>query len=168
MTNRGQVTEVYHPWTTYIAAREEARRRGDSRVGTDYLVLGLLHEPGMSSVLGMSIAAGREAFESLDRQAFTMLGIGADLDIPLLAERELPKRPTLKAVLKDRLPLTPAAKSALQEAAKPMRRGQHITAHEVLLVLLENKAPDPAALLFAAMGIDTNAVRQRLGISPAA
>ena len=35
----------YHPWTTYIDARQEARRRGDHKVGTEHLVLALLMEP---------------------------------------------------------------------------------------------------------------------------
>jgi hypothetical protein len=46
-------------------------------------------------------------------------------------------------------PNDPAAKSAWQEAAKPMRRRQHITPQQVLSVLLENQQPDPAATLLA-------------------
>lgn len=38
----------YHPWTTYIDAREEAHRRGDVKVGTDHLVLALLRDPDPS------------------------------------------------------------------------------------------------------------------------
>jgi hypothetical protein len=96
------------------------------------------------------------------------LGITALDDAPLLPERSLPARPTVKVVMQDRLPMTPAAKGALQEAAKPMRRRQHITPQQVLAVLLENQQPDPAATLFARLGVDKNAVRERLGPSSAA
>jgi hypothetical protein len=32
----------------------------------------------------------------------------------------------IKAVIKDRIRMTPAGKKVLQEAGKPMRRGRHI------------------------------------------
>jgi hypothetical protein len=159
--------DAYHPWTTYIYAREEARRRGDRRVGTDHLVLGLLHDPTIASVLGVDVRAARVTLDSLDREALDALGIAPALDAPPLAMRETPSRPTLKAVLTNRLPLTPAAKLALQQAGKPIRRGRHITAQQVMLRLLDQKSPDPAAILFAALGVDIAAVRQRLMASAA-
>lgn len=168
MTAMPGSADAYHPWTTYIAAREEARRRGERRVGTDDLVLGLLRDTEIEAALGVTLASARTALASLDGQALKAVGIAGDLDAPLLPERDLPAKPTIKAVLTDRLPLTPAAKSTLQEAAKPMRRRQHITPQQVLLVLLENRHPDPAAALFAALGINAAAVRERLTISPAA
>jgi hypothetical protein len=36
--------------------------------------------------------------------------------------RAVPKKPKIRAVLKDRLRMTPAAKKVLEEAVKPMRR----------------------------------------------
>jgi hypothetical protein len=134
-------------------------------VGTDYLLLGLLRDPEIEAALGVTLASARTALASLDGQALEAVGVAADFDAPLLSERELPAKPTIKAVWKDRLPLTPAAKTALQEAAKPMRRRQHITPQQVLLVLLENRQPDPAATLFAALGINSTAVRERLASS---
>jgi len=168
MTPKPAAAENYHPWTTYIAAREEARRRGDARVGTDHLVLGLLHDPDIVSVLGVTLTGARDAVGSLDRHALAAVGIAADLDAPLFPERELPNRPTVRAVFKDRLPLTPAAKNALRTAARPMRRRQHITPQQLLLTLLDGDAPDPAATLLARLGIDVAAVRQRLAPPPAA
>jgi Clp amino terminal domain, pathogenicity island component len=162
MTTRLDPGDAYHPWTTYIYAREEARRRGDRRAGTEHLVLGLLRDPAIESVLGVSLQSARDALDALDREAFEALGIAATLDAPPLAMREAPARPTVKAVLKDRLPLTPAAKFALQEAGKPIRRGRHITPQQVLLKLLDLRSPDPAAVLLAAMGVDYAAVRERL------
>jgi Clp amino terminal domain, pathogenicity island component len=168
MTPRPTAADSYHPWTTYIAAREEARRRGDARVGTDHLVLGLLRDADIASVLGVTLDEARNAMGSLDRRALAAVGIAAALDAPLLPERDLPTRPTVKAVFTDRLPLTPAAKRALKTAARPMRRGQHITPQQVLLALTEFEVPDPAATLFATLGVDIGAVRQRLASPPAA
>jgi hypothetical protein len=162
MTTPSNAGDAYHPWTTYLRAREEARRRGDRRVGTEHLVLGLLSDPAIESALGISLEVARDALDSLDRQSLEALGITASLDAPPLPMRDTPARPTLKAVLKDRLPLTPAAKLALQKAGKPMRRGRHITPQQVLLELLALRLPDPAAVLFAALGLDTNAIRERL------
>ena len=45
MTKHPKPADAYHPWRTYIDAREEARRRGDRKVGTEHLILGLLREP---------------------------------------------------------------------------------------------------------------------------
>ena len=158
----------YHPWTTYIHAREEARRRGDRKVGTEHLLLGLLHEKDVASMLGIGLQSARDALGALDREALGALGISPALDAPPLPMRHTPARPTLKAVLTDRLPLTPAAKRALAEAGKPVRRGRRITARRVLLRLLDLRAPDPAAVLLAALGVDRATVRGQLDPPPAA
>lgn len=43
---------------TYIRAREEARRRGDIKVGTEHLLLGLLHDHDIGSALGTDLVVG--------------------------------------------------------------------------------------------------------------
>jgi Clp amino terminal domain, pathogenicity island component len=154
----------YHPWTTYIYAREEARCRGDRKVGTEHLVLGLMREPVPVRALGADLETVREALAAMDRSALAAVGIGAALDAPPIPLREPGKRPvkpTLKAVLHDRLPLTPAAKAALRDASKEMRRGRHIPPQRVLLALLELGPPDPADALFAALGVDRDTARER-------
>ncbi|MGO8859650.1 MAG: Clp protease N-terminal domain-containing protein [Acidimicrobiales bacterium] len=153
---------AYHPWTTYMWASEEARRRGDRRAGTDHLVLGLLEDPTIESVLGVSLQDARDALDALDRQSLDSLGIDPDVDAPPLRMRTVPNRPTLKAVVKDRLRMTPKAKAVLQEAGRPMRRGGRITAEDVLARLLVLEPPDPAAVLFAALGVNVQQVRERL------
>lgn len=152
----------YHPWTTYILAREEARRRGDRRVGTEHLLLGLLQEPEIARVLGTSVQAARNMLDHLDSEAVASVGIGSFPDIPPLPARNVPARPTVKAVFRDRLSMTPAAKLALQEAAKPMRRGHRIVAEQVLLRILDLSTPDPAALLLVGLEIDATEVRRRI------
>lgn len=158
MTSNG---DAYHPWTTYIWAREEARRCGDRRVGTDHLLLGLLHDSAIVSVLGVSLDQAREALDALDRVALDSLGLAVSLEAPPLAMRRVPSRPTLRAVLKDRLPMTPAAKEALEEASRPMRRGGRVTALDVLVRLLDTKSPDPIVELISQLNVDADAVRAR-------
>ena len=167
MTPDPATAPAYHPWTTFLFAREEARRRGDRRVGTDHLVLGLLHHPEVVAALGVTLDAARQAFDGLDRRALASVGVAPDLDAPPLPVRDLPGRPTVRSILKDRLPTTPAAKHALQEAGKPLRRGHHIEALDILAEVLECAPPDPAATLLGALGVDIPAVRGRLPGSPA-
>jgi hypothetical protein len=152
----------YHPWTTYMWAREEARRRGDRRVGTDHLLLGLLHDAAIVSIVGVSLEQARRALDVLDRVALECLGLTASLDAPPLAMRRVSGRPTLRAVLQDRLPMTPAAKKALQDASRPMRKRERITPMNVLVCLLGLEHPDPAADLIVELNVDVDAVRARM------
>jgi hypothetical protein len=94
MTARSSTANAYHPWTTYVRARVEARRRGDRRAGTEHLVLGLLGDPAIESVLGVSLQRARDALDSLDRDALDAGGIGVfGIDTPPLAMRELRRDP---------------------------------------------------------------------------
>jgi Clp amino terminal domain, pathogenicity island component len=170
MTRRRQPGD-YHPWTTYIYAREEARRRGDRKVGTDHLVLGLLHEPALVEALACDLRAARDALDTLDRRALSAVGIGADIDLELLLPTRpgnQPAKPTLKAILHDHLPMSPAAKTALRESSKGMRRGQYVPPQLVMLALLDLEPPDPAAALFDELGIDRASARARLDEASAA
>ena len=67
MTTESAAPEVLHPWTIYMRASEEARRRGDRRTGTDHLLLALLEDPSIEGGLGVSLPQARQALESLDR-----------------------------------------------------------------------------------------------------
>jgi Clp amino terminal domain, pathogenicity island component len=149
---------VYHPWTTYIDAREEARRRGDRKVGTEHLALALLMEPEVASALGVDVQAGRAALEAIDADALAGIGFDACLAVPPLPEDDrarAPRRPTVRAVLRGRLPMTPAAKSVLRESSAGMRRGhRHPDAKHVLASLLRLEPPDPAAELFERLGVE--------------
>jgi len=156
---------IYHPWKTYIAAREEARCRGDRRVGTEHLLVALLLEPDLASVLGTDLEAARAGLARLDCQALAAVGLGAQIEAPAPAPRTgLPRRPTLKAVLQGRLPLTPAAKKVLEaawrKATRPDRR--QLGEKYLLAALLELERPDPAAELLAHLGIDPASARERL------
>jgi hypothetical protein len=168
MTAKASKVGEYHPWTTYVYAREEARRRGDRRVGTEHLVLGLLREPDIAQVLGCDLGAAREALDAMDRDALVAIGIDRALGAPPVPTREPAlgvRRPSLKAVLADRLPMTPVAKRVLEESGKDHRRGRAArrwSLHAVLAALLCLAAPDPGAALLDALDVDRAGVGARL------
>ncbi len=165
MSKQASAPSEYHPWATYIYAREEARRRGDRRVGTEHLVLALLREPALADALGSDLASARHVLDAMDREALAGVGIDAELDAPPIPMREPDGwrgRPPLKAVLADRLPLTPAAKATLETSYKEIKRGRSIDPHEVvMLALLSLAPPDQAAALLDALGVDRSAVLAR-------
>jgi hypothetical protein len=155
-------THTYHPWTTYLWASEEARRRGARRAGTDHLLLGLLEESAIERLLGVGLHDARDCLDRLDREALGALGVGQGIDAPPLPMHPVPKRPTIRAVVKDRIRMTPAGKRVLQEAAKPMRRGRTIAPQQVLLRILDLEPPDPAGALLRALGVDRAEVRRQV------
>jgi hypothetical protein len=108
MTKHSKPADTYHPWSTYIDAREEARRRGDRKVGTEHLILGLLREPVLAQALGCDLQTARDALDAMDHDALAAVGIGAAFNpIPVA----LPSPP--RAVVLAR------ANSALSESSVP-------------------------------------------------
>jgi hypothetical protein len=157
------VLPVLHPWTIFMRASEEARRRGDRRTGTDHILLGLLEDPSIEAVVGVSLEQARQALESLDQEALGALGMEFGTDVPALPMRAIPKKPTIRAVMtRDRLRLTPAAKNVLEEAVKPLRRKTQVTAQQVLAQILTLQPPDPAAVLLGALEVNSSEVQRRL------
>ena len=65
--------------TVVTSALEEARLRGDRRIGTEHLLLGLLHDPDSvaARTLGIDLATAQEALDALDRAALAAVGIDA-------------------------------------------------------------------------------------------
>lgn len=165
MSKQASARSEYHPWATYIYAREEARRRGDRRVGTEHLVLGLLREPALAGAMGSDLHAARQVLDAMDREALAGVGIDAELDAPAIPMREphgWRGRPPFKAVLADRLPLTPVAKATLEASYKEIKRGRSIDPPEVvMLALLSLTPPDPAAALLDALGVDRSGLLTR-------
>ncbi|TCO59572.1 Clp protease N-terminal domain-containing protein [Actinocrispum wychmicini] len=138
-----------------LAAMAEARRRGDRRLGTEHLLLGLLHERDSAAIqaLGVDLDAARTGLDALDRAALVAIGIDVG-DLPFTGHIASGKRP----------PLTSAARAVLLHAIKPTPRSKarHPTAEHLLLALLAGHQPDPAADLLAQLDIDLDAVRNRL------
>jgi ATP-dependent Clp protease ATP-binding subunit ClpA len=139
------------------SATEEARRRGDRRLGTDHLLLGLLHDEDSpaAKALGVSLADARAASDALDRAALAAVGI----QVKTLGEG--PPAPFGRRLP----PLTSGARAVFKRAideARPAKNGRIGTTH-FLLALLSLQGPDPAAELLDALGLDLAAVRKRLG-----
>ncbi|MBP0460673.1 Clp protease N-terminal domain-containing protein [Streptomyces montanisoli] len=137
-------------------ALEEARLRGDRRIGTEHLLLGALsHQPAAAAGTGLGVDAGavRDALRELDTEALTAVGVDArGVD-----------RPPIPASRK-RTPFTSSAKSVLGGALAEVRRegARRITPAHLLIALLETKEPDPAADVLTRLGVDRAAARERL------
>jgi hypothetical protein len=160
MRDTSRIHDAYHPWAAYIAAAREARRNGDSSVGTDLLLLGLLSRDDIAKVVGRTYGQAREALNDLYQGALRSAGIEADVayeDVPAQGSGH-----RLRDVWGARVRLTPAAKRALEKAAKPMRRGKEMDPKAVLVELLDNTALDPAIELLTALGVDIGALRAKL------
>ena len=137
-------------------ATQEARRRGDRRLGTDHLLLGLLHDEDSPAAraLGTDLATGRATSNALDLAALAAVGIdGAQLgDSP---------KPVHAG---GRLPLTSGARAVLVRAVMEAReaRTPRIETRHFLIALLDRERPDPAAELLEALGVDRAQARRRL------
>lgn len=136
----------------YLDANAEALLRGDRKVSTEHVVLALLRDPGSAPAraLDVDLTVARRALEHLDEDALAALGIAPVSPGPVLPGR-----------VSDRLPLTPAAKAVFKglrtEAGK-----ERVGLEHVLRGLLNRTAPDPAAALLNALGVERDAVRARL------
>jgi len=163
MTTESVTPAMFHAWAICLQASEEARRRGDRRIGTDHILLALFEDPSIEVVLGVNLQRTRQELESLDREALGTLGLGSGADAPPLPMRAMPKKPRFRDVAKkDRLRMAPAAKKVLEAAVKPNRRKTYVTAQQVLAQILTLQPPDPAAALLSALGVNTSEVRHRL------
>jgi hypothetical protein len=129
-------------------ACEEARRRGHDYVGTEHVLLGVLRE-GSASVAALLAAAGVEV-EAVYRAVE-----------PLLP-------PAQGAADWEQLPLTPAAKRALEAARQEAATLQHasIGPEDMLLGLLRDPEGSAAQALLA-LGLSADALRAQAAKLPA-
>ena len=160
--NAGEV----HAWGIYLHGCDEARRRGDRKVGTEHVLLGLLHEDAMARVLGVDLAAARAALDGLDRDALSAIGVGAYPE-PSATAVSRPRQPGLLEVLRQRMPMTATAKRLLEDASRGLRRRLQIPPERVLLALCDLEHPDAAGDLLDHLGVDRSRVRSTLA-QPAA
>ncbi|MEV8565354.1 Clp protease N-terminal domain-containing protein [Streptomyces sp. NPDC051322] len=137
------------------SALEEAQLRGDRRIGTEHLFLGVLYEPESFAVrsLGVGLEDARTALDALDRSSLAAIGIEVDGI----------ERPRIPASRK-RTPLTSGARSVFPRALSEVRKSgnRRIESEHLLLALLDCERPDPAAELMGELGIDRAAVRERI------
>jgi len=104
----------------------------------------------------------------MDRDALVAIGIDRALDAPPVPTREPAlggRRPSLKTLLTDHLPMTPVAKRVMEESGKDRRhreKARRWSRERVLIALLSLSPPDPAAALLDALDVDRAGVRARL------
>ena len=132
---------------------EEAGRRGDRRIGTDHLLMGLLHDEDTATVIGLTVSAARSKADVLDVRALEAIGIPIGDFRPSTRPRRL-----------TRTPLTSGARSVLQRTVTftTAEHSRRIMPRHLLLALLERDQPDPAAVLLAECGVDGEELTRRL------
>jgi ATP-dependent Clp protease ATP-binding subunit ClpA len=137
------------------AAFDEARQRGDRRLGTEHLLLGLLHHGDSAQALGVDLATARTALDELDRAALRMLGLEVG-DMPPTAPRKHPAVPGTA--------ITSSARAVINQAIKATTGKTRSTQapRQLTLALLAQDRPDPVAQLVDQLGIDRTAVRARI------
>jgi ATP-dependent Clp protease ATP-binding subunit ClpA len=131
---------------------EEATRRGDRRVGTEHLLLGVLHDPTIAGLLGVDLTKARAQSHTLDQQALSAIGIDiGDFN------------PTITPGKKGRTQFTSGARAVLPRAIRlaTAEKNRRIQPKHLLLAILEREQPDPAAVLLAGLAIDRQDVRAR-------
>lgn len=145
-------------WTVIHGAKDEAWRRGRRRIGTDDLLLGLLHLPEMARLLDVELAAARGAREALDQEALAALGLDLRTDEPLP-----PPAPTGKRPGRLDTSLTSGSRSAITAAlTATTARTRHLAPEHLVLALLDRRPSDPAAQLITKLGWDRYAMRARV------
>lgn len=137
------------------AANEEVRRLGDRRVGTQHLLLALLHDSDSlaRAILGVNLDAARAALTDLDREALRSIGVDSSgLDRP--GERRPRRNP----------PFTTGFRSVLVDAVTQARSDKNrvVSDEHLLRALLAVKGPDSAAALLKALGIDISEALRKL------
>ena len=128
-----------------FTAIAEAGRRGDRRVGTDHLLIGVLHDPALAEEVGADAEAARLIADELDRNALAEIGLNPGSLGPLAPAAGAP-----------RLPFTPGAKAVLVRALvhTSAQKSRRIESRHLLLALLETEEPDPAAAILARLRAD--------------
>jgi ATP-dependent Clp protease ATP-binding subunit ClpA len=135
------------------AAYTEAKRRGDHRLGTEHLLLGVLADPAYARLVGTDLEAARAALHELDVAAIRAVGIDPG-DFQPTTPARWSGRPRFTAAGRDVL------RRALRDAAQ--RGSRELDADHLLVALLGSPRPDPAAELLDQLRVDPAAIRARL------
>jgi ATP-dependent Clp protease ATP-binding subunit ClpC len=125
-----------------VLAQEEARMLGHNYIGTEHILLGLLHE-------GDGVAA----------KALTSLGVS--LDAMRQAVEGIIGRGTQP--LSGHIPFTPRSKKVLELSLREsLQLGSHYIGTEHILLGLLREGDGVAAQVLVASGVDLNQARQRV------
>jgi ATP-dependent Clp protease ATP-binding subunit ClpA len=138
-----------------VAAADEAQRRGDARIGTEHLLLGLLHEPDSRRAIGADVDSARRALQAMDVDALAAVGVEVGAQgLPTPAPARVSGQRSFTAAARD------ALRRTLVEAQR--RGSRQLAPTHLLLALLDGGPRDPATQLLARLGVDAATVRSRL------
>lgn len=134
-------------------AMEEARSRGDKRLGTEHLLLGALHESGPSAVMGVSLEDAHNAAARLDASALKSVGL----------ETKNLKRAVMPTTGR-KPPFSSGAKEVMANMVKQAvdQKSRQITTSNLLVALLDREEHDPVSALLEELKVDKSTVRARL------
>lgn len=140
---------------TVTTAVEEAERRGDTRVGTEHLLLGACRA-GVLDKLGVDEATAGRALNCLDTEA--LASVGVDLE-----EGSGEPGPGPRGRRRHR-PFTGAGKGALVQALKEAKvvGSRQIGPEHIALAITRLPDHDRAIRVLRAAGVDPDDLRQAL------
>ncbi|MDJ0313474.1 Clp protease N-terminal domain-containing protein [Arthrobacter sp. H35-D1] len=145
---------------TVTSAVKEAQMRGDRRIGTDHLFIGMLHDQEIIDTLGVTLQRARDVDADFDSTA--LRAIGLNLSGAASTWSTPPKM--------SRTPFSTGAKNVMKSALATAvaSHSRTINVHQIAVALLSLKAPDPAAALAVGLGIDPTEAIAKLTRSEAA
>src|SRR6266404_2108368 len=127
-----------------VLAQEEATMLGHDYIGTEHLLLGILHE-------GSNVAAR------------ALVSLGISLDAMRQAIEGVIGRGTQPAAESGHIPFTPRAKKVLELSLREsLQLGANFIGPEHILLALIRERRDVAAQVLAGAGVDLNRTRQQV------
>ncbi|HJU82437.1 MAG TPA: Clp protease N-terminal domain-containing protein [Acidimicrobiia bacterium] len=142
------------------AASAMARARGETRVGTDHLLVGVITAGNeVARAAGLSVESLRDALDRLDGSALGAYGIDATPDtwITHSFPESFPAcQPWHRRALGRRLPLSTGAKRSLEKSVRVAldHRHRQITTNHLLAALSTGAQNDPAIRLLRTADVD--------------
>jgi ATP-dependent Clp protease ATP-binding subunit ClpA len=171
LTRRAPHARTIRPAEPYLAAgAEEARRSGHGFVGTEHLLLALLHKPGATPLLarlGVERPAAEQALRAglpggepkIDARALAALGIDFETVREHVEQAFGPG--ALERTHAGCLGVAPAAKRALAHALECA--GDEPLADEHVVIGLLSVPDSPAARVLGVLGVTAQSARTVLG-----
>lgn len=131
-------------------ADTEARLRHDARVGTEHLLVALLHDPLLSEryLGGRTASAGRQGLDELCSAALRSAGV------------EPPEPPPISAASRGHLDFTHGAKQALERTLRIARgrRANRIEPRDLLMAIASETGPSTALDLLHELALEPVAI----------